>query len=494
MTDTATHPRTALGRYEVVIGLEVHAQLLTRSKMFCTCPADYINAAPNENTCPVCLGMPGVLPTMNEQAVAFTVRTALALHCEIPPFTKFDRKNYFYPDLPKGYQISQYDLPLSLDGHLEFPVGGETVRCGITRVHLEEDTGTMHHAGDVLQSATSSLIDLNRCGVPLMEIVGEPDLRTPEAAREYLVRLRQILTYIGVNDGNLEKGSFRCDANISLRNPGDTELGVKVEVKNMNSFRAVQHALESEIERQTGVLDAGGTLVQETRGWVEAQGRTISQRSKEQAHDYRYFPEPDLPPLRLGADYVTRVRAGLPELPEARAQRFQEQYGLTPYDAAVLTATREDANTYEALVAAGVPAKLAANWQTGDVAALANEHRMPLQQSGLGVDGLAGLLRLVAGGTINGPTAKELLAEIYVSGGNPEAMVRDRGLAQVSDTTALTALVDTAIAANPAAAADFRAGKQQALGQLMRAVKDATGGKADMPLVNRLLRERLSEQ
>jgi aspartyl-tRNA(Asn)/glutamyl-tRNA(Gln) amidotransferase subunit B len=494
MTEAATLSGTATGRYEVVIGLEVHAQLLTRSKMFCTCPADYINAAPNANTCPVCLGMPGVLPTMNEQAVEFTVRTALALHCDIPPFTKFDRKNYFYPDLPKGYQISQYDLPLSINGVLEFPVGGETVRCGITRVHLEEDTGTMHHAGDVLQSATSSLIDLNRCGVPLMEIVGEPDLRTPEAAREYLVRLRQILMYIGVNDGNLEKGSFRCDANISLRSPGATELGVKVEVKNMNSFRAVQHALESEIERQTGVLDAGGTLVQETRGWVEAQGRTISQRSKEQAHDYRYFPEPDLPPLRLGTEYVARVREGLPELPAARAHRFQQQYGLTPYDAAVLTDTREDADTFEALVAAGVPAKLAANWQTGDVAALANEHHMPLQQSSLGVDGLAGLLRLVEGGTINGPTAKELLAELYVSGGNPEELVNERGLAQVSDTAALTALVDAAIAANPAAATDFRAGKQQALGQLMRAVKDATGGKADMPLVNRLLRDRLSEQ
>ncbi len=480
--------------YEVVIGLEVHAQLLTRSKMFCGCPADYLGAEPNANTCPVCLGLPGVLPVINEQAVDFTVRTALALKCDIPDFTKFDRKNYFYPDLPKGYQISQYDLPLSLNGHLEFPVNGETVRCGVTRVHLEEDTGTMHHAGDVLQSATSSLIDLNRCGVPLMEIVGEPDLRTPEAAREYLVRLRQILTYIGVNDGNLEQGSFRCDANVSLRPRGDTELGVKVEVKNMNSFRAVQHALESEIERQTAVLEAGGTLVQETRGWVEAQGRTISQRSKEQAHDYRYFPEPDLPPLRLDSAFVERVRATLPELPEARAARFQSQYGLTAYDAAVLTDTRESADAYEALVAAGVPAKLAANWQSGDVAALANEHRMPLQQSGLGIAGLAALLRLVDGGAINGPTAKELLVELYVPGGDAEALVRERGLAQVSDATALAVLVDEAIAANPAAAADFRSGKQQALGQLMRAVKDATGGKADMPLVNRLLRERLSGQ
>ncbi len=478
--------------YEVVIGLEVHAQLLTRSKMFCGCPADYLGAAPNANTCPVCLGLPGVLPTINRQAVDFTVRTALALHCDIPDFTKFDRKNYFYPDLPKGYQISQYDLPMSRDGYLEFPVNGDTVRCGVTRVHLEEDTGTMHHAGDILQSATSSLIDLNRCGVPLMEIVGEPDLRTPEAAREYLVRLRQILTYIGVNDGNLEQGSFRCDANISLRPHGASELGVKVEVKNMNSFRAVHRALDSEIERQSAVLDAGGTLVQETRGWVETQGRTVSQRSKEQAHDYRYFPEPDLPPLRLDAHFVERVRATLPELPEARALRFQSQYGLTAYDAAVLTDTRESADCFEALVEAGVPAKLAANWQSGDVAALANEHKIPLQRSGLGVDGLASLLRLVSSGAVNGPTAKDLLAELYVPGGDPEAVVRERGLGQVSDTEALGGLVDAAIAEHPGAAADFRAGKQQALGQLMRAVKDATGGKADMPLVNRLLRERLS--
>jgi aspartyl-tRNA(Asn)/glutamyl-tRNA(Gln) amidotransferase subunit B len=480
--------------YEVVIGLEVHAQLLTRSKMFCACPANYLSAEPNANTCPVCLGLPGVLPTINAQAVDFTIRTALALQCDIPDFTKFDRKNYFYPDLPKGYQISQYDLPLSRDGHLEFPVNGATVRCGVTRVHLEEDTGTMHHAGDVLQSATSSLIDLNRCGVPLMEIVGEPDLRTPEAAREYLVRLRQILMYIGVNDGNLEQGSFRCDANVSLRPHGASELGVKVEVKNMNSFRAVQHALEFEIGRQTGVLDAGGTLVQETRGWVETQGRTISQRSKEQAHDYRYFPEPDLPPLRLDDAFVERVRATLPELPEARAHRFQSQYGLTGYDAAVLTDTRESADAYEALVGSGVSAKLAANWQSGDVAALANQHRLSLWESGLGVDGLARLLHLVDGGTVNGPTAKELLAELYVAGGDPEALVRERGLAQVSDSAELIALVDAAIAANPSAAADFRAGKQQALGQLMRAVKDATGGKADMPLVNRLLRDRLSGQ
>ena len=493
MTQTAeTSTTAALERYEAVIGLEVHAQLLTVSKMFCGCSAAYTDAAPNDNTCPVCLGLPGVLPVINRQAIEYTVRTALALECEIPEFTKFDRKNYFYPDLPKGYQISQYDTPLSRNGRIEFPVGGETVRCGITRVHLEEDTGTMHHAGDVLQSATQSFVDFNRSGVPLMEIVGEPDLRTAEHAREYLVRLRQLLMYIGVNDGNLEKGSFRCDANISLRSREAAELGTKVEVKNMNSFRAVHRALESEIERQAAVLDSGAVIQQETRGWVETRGRTVSQRSKEYAHDYRYFPEPDLPPLRLDSAFVKRVRASLPELPPARARRFVDQYGLNAYDASALTSTREDADTYEELVRLGVAAKLAANWLMGDVAALANEHRLGLRDSGLGIAGLSRLLGLLDSARINGPTAKELLTELYVRGGDPEAIVLERGLGQVSDETELEALVDAAIAANPVAANDFRSGKQQALGQLMRHVKEATGGRADMPLVNRLLRERLS--
>jgi aspartyl-tRNA(Asn)/glutamyl-tRNA(Gln) amidotransferase subunit B len=492
VTQTVQSPSAgAVGKYEAVIGLEVHAQLLTRSKMFCSCSADYTAAAPNDNTCPVCLGLPGVLPVINRQAIEYTVKTALALNCEIPDFTKFDRKNYFYPDLPKGYQISQYDLPLSRNGRLEFAVDGAEVRCGITRVHLEEDTGTMHHAGDVLQSATSSLVDLNRSGVPLMEIVGEPDLRSADAAREYLIRLRQILMYIGVNDGNLEKGSFRCDANVSLRVAGAPEYGTKVEIKNMNSFRAVHRALEYEIERQSSVLDAGGSLTQETRGWVEGRGQTVAQRSKEYAHDYRYFPEPDLPPLRLDSAFVERVRATLPELPAARAQRFQQQYGLSLYDASVLTATHEDADAYEALVAAGVSAKFAANWQMGDVAALANEHKVALHESGLGVAGLAKLLALVEAETINGPTAKELLAELYVSGGDAAAIVRERGLGQVSDEGQLVVLVDEAIAANPDAARDFRAGKETALGRLVGHAKTASGGKADLKLVNRLLRERL---
>ncbi len=485
-------PRGIAGTdYEAVIGLEVHAQLLTRSKMFCSCSAAYNDAAPNANTCPVCLGMPGTLPVINREAVEDTVLTALALHCEIPPFTKFDRKNYFYPDLPKGYQISQYDLPMSRNGFLEFPLGERTVRCGITRVHLEEDTGTLKHAGDLIHEATSSLVDLNRAGVPLMEIVGEPDLRTPEEAREYVVRLRQVLMYLGVNDGSMEHGSLRCDANVSVRPVGQEEFGVKVEIKNMNSFRAVFRALEYEIERQVEELQRGGTLVQETRGWIETENRTVSQRSKEQAHDYRYFPEPDLPPLQLDREFVDRVRARLPELPDARQARFESQYGLSAYDAGLLTGNREDADAYEALVGAGVPAKLAANWQTGDVARLANAHRVPLQRSGLGVSGLAALLGLLDGGSINGPTAKALLDELYLSGGDPAAIVQERGLAQVSDTGELSRIVDDVIAANPKAAEDYRGGKAQALGALVGQVMKATQGRADAKLVNALLRERL---
>ncbi|MGD0448693.1 MAG: Asp-tRNA(Asn)/Glu-tRNA(Gln) amidotransferase subunit GatB [Candidatus Dormibacteria bacterium] len=479
-------------RWEPVIGLEVHGQLLTQSKMFCGCSADYIGSPPNSNTCPVCLGLPGVLPVMNRVAVEYTVRSALALNCEIPEHSKFDRKNYFYPDLPKGYQISQWDMPLSLNGHLTFMVDGEEVRCGITRVHLEEDTGTLQHAGDILQQARSSVVDLNRAGVPLMEIVGEPDLRTPAQAREYLVRLRQILVYIGVNDGNLEQGSFRCDANVSLRKHGDTGLGVKVEVKNMNSFRAVQRALEFEIVRQGRLLDQGQTIAQETRGWVEAKGATISQRSKEYAHDYRYFPEPDLPPLHLSAEFVDRVRAALPELPQQLAERLQREHGLSAYDAATLTAEREDARAFEALVAAGVPAKVAANWLMGEVARLARETRTPLHGSGLGLEGLASLVKLVEAGTINGSTAKELLEELYLTGGDPAAVVKERGLGQVSDQAELERLVGAVMAENPAAVADFRGGKEQALQRLVGGVMKATRGRADAKVVTGLLRERLA--
>ena len=492
VTAAAGTPADVLARYEPVIGLEVHAQLLTQSKMFCGCSADYIGRPPDSNTCPVCLGLPGVLPVINRRAVEYTIRTALALNCEIPEHSKFDRKNYFYPDLPKGYQISQWDMPLSRDGHLSFALDGEEVRCGITRVHLEEDTGTLQHAGDILQQARSSLVDLNRAGVPLMEIVGEPDLRTPDQAREYLVRLRQILVHIGVSNGNLEQGSFRCDANVSLRPRGTGELGVKVEVKNMNSFRAVHRALEYEIVRQGQLLDTGQVIEQETRGWVEAKAATISQRSKEHAHDYRYFPEPDLPPMQLSRDLVEAVRAELPELPQQRIERLQREHGISAQDAAAVTAEREDAEAFEALVAAGAPAKAAANWLMGEVTRLTRETGTPLAASGLGVAGLAPLIRLVEQRSISGPTAKELLDELYLSGGDPEALVRERGLAQVSDESELAALVDSVITDNPTAVADFRGGKEQALQRLVGGVMKATRGRADARLVNRLLRDRLS--
>ena len=379
--------------YEVVIGLEVHAQLLTASKMFCRCSAVYADAAPNTHNCPICMGMPGVLPVINEQAVEYTVMTALALNCSIPSFSKFDRKNYFYPDLPKGYQISQYDIPLSRNGYLTITLKDEEKRIGIHRVHLEEDTGRLLHRVGA-DGVGFSLVDLNRAGIPLMEIVSEPDIRSAEEARLYLQKLRATLVYLGVSSGRMEEGSLRCDANVSIRPVGETRLGVKTEIKNMNSFRAVQHALEYEAARQISVLQAGGAITQETRGWVEARGVTVSQRSKEQAHDYRYFPEPDLPPLVLSNEWIESVRAKMPELPDAKRQRFIDQYSLTPYDAEVLTSERALADYFEQAVTAAqgpIPtrAKAVANWITGDLARLLNaaahrHHYLPDHSSRVG--------------------------------------------------------------------------------------------------------------
>ncbi|TMG38077.1 MAG: Asp-tRNA(Asn)/Glu-tRNA(Gln) amidotransferase subunit GatB, partial [Chloroflexi bacterium] len=397
-------------RYEVVIGLEVHAQILTRSKMFCGCSTDYLTAAPNSITCPVCLGLPGSLPVINRDAVEATIRTALALNCEIPEFTKFDRKNYFYPDLPKGYQISQYDLPLSRNGFLEFEVKGQPRRCGITRVHLEEDTGKLLHAG-AIHEAQSSLVDLNRAGVPLMEIVSEPDLRSADDAREYFTRLRAILQYIGVNNGDMESGQLRCDANVSLRPLGATEYGTKVEIKNMNSFRAVHRAIEFEIVRQTEVLDGGGRLAQETRGWNDARGETVSQRSKEYAQDYRYFPEPDLPPLAVTRPWVEQIRTGLPELPAARRARFMKAFELSGYDASLLTSSRTVAEYFETAVRGGAPAKAVANWILGDLSRLRNTADWDKAGPPVKAEQLVELLTLVDSGQISGKMAKDLIAQ-----------------------------------------------------------------------------------
>jgi aspartyl-tRNA(Asn)/glutamyl-tRNA(Gln) amidotransferase subunit B len=461
--------------WEAVIGMEVHAQLATRSKMFCDCSADYLAAAPNSSVCEVCLGLPGVLPVINQRAVELVVKTGLALNCDIAAHSKFDRKNYFYPDLPKGYQISQYDLPMCARGRFE--VDGHVVR--ITRVHLEEDTGKLLHAGDALHTAQESLVDLNRSGVPLMEIVSEPDMRSADEARNYAVALRALLRAIGASEADMEKGQLRAEANVSVRPAGGEELGVKTEIKNINSFRALHRAVGYEIRRQIEVLEAGGAVVQETRGWSEAEQRTFSQRSKEYADDYRYFPEPDLPPLELDPAWVGALRATLPELPAARRRRFKEQYGISEYDAEQLTAEAATADLFEATVAAGAPAKQAANW-------------IIESQPTLDPVRLAELINLVVRGTINRDQGLQVLEEAQSAGRGPAEIVQERGLAQVSDESELAEIVERVVADNPQAVADFKAGKQQAAMALLGKVRAETGGTANMSVARDLLMQRLN--
>ena len=480
--------------YEAIIGMEVHAQLLTKSKMFCRCSADYVAADPNTHVCPVCLGMPGVLPVINQKAVEYTIMTALALNCRIPEFSKFDRKNYFYPDLPKGYQISQYDLPLSRDGWLEIEVDGQTRRIGIERVHLEEDTAKLVHVDG------HSLIDFNRAGVPLMEIVSQPDIRTPEEARQYLTKLRTILRYLGVNSGNMEEGAMRCEANISVRPKGATEFGTKVEVKNLNSFHSVKLALEYEIERQTRILEAGGHIEQVTMGWDEARGVTVVQRTKEYAHDYRYFPEPDLPPLVLSREWVEGVRARLPELPDAKRARFMEQYGLSRYDASVLTVERPVADYFEACVHALPPslrgkeeaAKTVANWITGELFRLLKAADIEIEAIKVTPKALAELLDLVEKGTISISMAKDVFGEMFQTGRSPSQIVQEKGLAQISDVEELSRIVEQVIAENPGPVAEYLGGKEPVLRFLIGQVMKATRGKANPHLVNELLKQKLS--
>ena len=460
--------------WEAVIGMEVHAQPTTASKMFCGCSTDYLGAPPNSNVCPVCLGLPGVLPVVNARAVEQVVKTALALEAEVAAHTKFDRKNYFYPDLPKGYQISQYDLPLAHGGRLQ--VGERTVR--ITRVHLEEDTGKLLHAGDALRTAAESLVDLNRSGMPLMEIVSEPDLRSAEEARDYAVALRDLLRAIGASEADMEKGQLRAEANVSVRRRGEAELGVKTELKNINSFRALHRAVAFEIERQIGELEAGRPVVQETRGWSEAEQRTYSQRSKEYAQDYRYFPEPDLPPLELDPAWVEWLRSQLPELPAALRARLAGRYGLPPFDVEQLSQDRARTALFEATVEAGAPAKAAANWILGNAPTLDARR-------------LAELINLVAQGVINREQGVKVLEEAQASGRAPGQIVADLGLAQVSDEAELEQVIHRVIQENPKAVADFRSGKQQAIGALLARVRAATGGRANMNLASKILRDSL---
>src|SRR5216684_1068411 len=469
--------------YEAVIGLECHVQLATHSKMFCGCPSDYSGAPPNTHVCPICFGMPGVLPVINRIAVEYTLLTGLALNSEIPEATKFDRKNYPYPDLVKGYQISQYDMPLVKGGWVEITVGGITRRIRLERVHLEEDTGKLTHI------AGGSLVDFNRSGVPLMEMVSQPDLRTPAETHAYLLTLRAILRTLGVSDADMEKGQLRCDVNVSMRPVGQEELGTKVEVKNLNSFRAVQRSLEFEIARQTEALERGERIPQETRGWVEERGVTVTQRSKEEAHDYRYFPEPDLPPLFVERAWVAELRARLPELPDARRTRYMAAFGLGTYDAEALSTDGLAAKLFEDTVRAGADAKKAANWIQNDVARLRDA---PENGHALQPEHLAELIRLVDDGVIGISAARQVLPEVQRTGKSPRGLIEELGLAQVSDTSALEDAAREAIELNPAAVADYKSGKETAINFLKGQVMKATRGKANPAVAEELLRKLLS--
>jgi aspartyl-tRNA(Asn)/glutamyl-tRNA(Gln) amidotransferase subunit B len=473
--------------YEIVIGLEVHIQLLTKSKMFCRCSADYASAPPNTHVCPVCLGMPGVLPVINEKAIEYTVMTALALNCTIPEYTKFDRKNYFYPDLMKGYQISQYDAPIGKRGWLTVDSNGSKKRVNITRVHLEEDTARLLHRGD------HSLIDVNRSGVPLMEVVSEPEISSPEEARDYLIRLHNILRYLGVSTANMEEGSFRCDANISIRPVASKELLPKIEVKNMNSFKAIYQALKYEAGRQGKVLEEGGELVQETRGWIEETGITVLQRTKEYAEDYRYFPEPDLPPLVLDRLSIEEIRARLPELPEARRDRFMTQYGLSLYDTNILTGSKAMADYFEDCVKLAGPgkAKTVSNWLLGDFSRLLNATNTETENAKISPKHLADMLALADNGTISGPTAKAVLEEMFHTGKGASDIIGEKKLSQISDASEIREVTKKVMAENAGAVADYASGKQQALTFLIGQVMKATRGRANPGVVREIIMQEL---
>ncbi len=481
--------------YETIIGLEVHAQLLTKSKMYCGCSADYANAPPNTHVCPVCLGMPGVLPVINQRAVEFTMMTALALNCTVSEFTKFDRKNYPYPDLMKGYQISQYDAPIGKGGWLNIEVDGQRRKIGITRVHLEEDVAKLlHRTGS---GEDYSLVDVNRSGCPLMEIVSEPDLRSPEEARQYLIKLRSILQYLGVSTGNMEEGSFRCDANISLLPEDSHEFTPKVEVKNLNSFKAVFLAMEFEARRQRKAADEGKRLVQETRGWLDDRGRTVSQRSKEYAHDYRYFPEPDLPPLVISRDRVEAIKKELPELPEARRDRYINEFGLSTASSTQITSSKDVADYFEKSVRSSTNpfAIEIGNWILGEASRIVNDNDINFFEfeKHVSPEKFVSLTDLVVNGTITGTIAKPVLHEMFRTGKTADTIIKERGLSQISDTDELEKVVMEVINLNTQAITDYREGKETAIKFLMGQVMKATRGRANPQLVNEVLKKKLAE-
>jgi aspartyl-tRNA(Asn)/glutamyl-tRNA(Gln) amidotransferase subunit B len=493
---TATTPTSTKTQYEAVIGLETHCQLSTATKIFSDSSTQF-GADPNTHIDPVCMGLPGTLPVLNQKVLEYAVKTGLALNCQIAPYSKFDRKQYFYPDLPKNYQISQYDLPIAEHGWLEIELvekdgSSRRKKIGVTRLHMEEDAGKLVHGGsDRLSGSTYSMVDYNRAGVPLVEIVSEPDLRSGQEAAEYAQEIRRIVRYLGVSDGNMQEGSLRCDVNISVRPVGTEKFGTKVEIKNMNSFSAIQKAIEHEIERQVAALEAGERLYQETRLWDESTQRTVSMRSKEGSSDYRYFPEPDLGPIEVSPEQLSEWQSQLPELPAHKRDRYEKELGLSAYDARVMTDDRAISEYFEATVAAGATAKLAANWVMGDISAYLNKEGMLITQLPLKPDQLAEMIKLIEANTISNKIGKDLLPELLLKGGSPQALVEQKGLVQESDPKVIEAAIDQVIASFPAELEKYRGGKKNMLGFFVGQVMKATGGKADPKLTNQLLQRKL---
>jgi aspartyl-tRNA(Asn)/glutamyl-tRNA(Gln) amidotransferase subunit B len=478
-------------QYEAVIGLEVHAQLLTKSKIFCGCSTKF-GGEPNSQVCPVCLGMPGVLPVLNRQAVEYAIKMALATNCEIVNLNRFARKNYFYPDLPKGYQISQFELPLAVNGHLNIEVEGESKRIGITRIHMEEDAGKLLHQGTI-DTTKNSYVDLNRTGVPLIEIVSEPDIRSSEEAAVYLRNLRNILVYLEICDGNMEEGSFRCDANVSIRRKGAEAFGTKTEVKNMNSFRFIQKALDYEIERQIEVIEDGGKIVQETRLWDSVQEMTLSMRGKEEAHDYRYFPEPDLLPLKIDESWIKEIKAKMPELPLEKKERFIREYKLPSYDAYILTSSKALGSFYEDCVREYPNAKVVSNWVMGELLKELNKDNRDVTECLISAHNLAELLGMIEKGTISGKIAKTIFEQMYRSGKSPEEIVKEKGLVQISDEDSLNKIVSEVIKDNPSEVERIKQGQDKLIGFFVGQVMKKTAGKANPQMVNKLLRDALTK-
>lgn len=478
--------------YITVIGLEVHAELKTKTKAFCSCSTEF-GSEPNTHVCPVCLGMPGALPVLNKQVVEFAIRAGLAVNCEIQKYNKFDRKNYFYPDLSKNYQISQFDKPICLGGYIDVNVEGKTKRIGITRIHMEEDAGKLVHSGATIKTSDSSAVDYNRAGVPLIEIVSEPDMRSAAEARAYMENLKAILEYTDVCDCKMQEGSLRCDANISVMLEDATEFGTRAEIKNLNSFRALERAIDYEVERQIELIEDGGHVVQETRTWDDAQGMTFSMRSKEEAHDYRYFPEPDLVPVELDDAWIDRVRAELPELPIARQERLMKDYGLSEYDAGQIVSGKAMAEYFDTALETGGDAKGVANWLLGDVSAYLNNEGVEIGSFPVAPAHLGELVALIKKGTLSSKLAKKVFAEMVKTDKAPGALVKELGLEQVSDTGAIEKLVEETLAENPQSIADFKASKDRAIGFLVGQIMKKSRGKANPGMVNQMLIKKLKE-